>query len=390
MYSLLLALIYLAFISLGLPDSLLGSGWPVMHAELAVPVSYMGVVSMVISGGTIVSSLMSDRLTRKLGTGGVTVVSVFLTVLALLGFSFSNKFWMLIAFAVPYGLGAGAIDAALNNYVALHYKARHMSWLHCFWGVGTIVSPFVMSWALTYRTWNDGYRTVALVQLAIAVLLLVTLPVWKVNKTAAETKQQSVGVRGALKIKGVPYILTGFFAYCAAEATAMQWASTYFAEVKGLPAERAAGLAALFYIGITAGRFVSGFVTDRLGDRNMIRLGTGVLICGIGALALPTASYTAAIAAFLVIGFGCAPIYPCIIHSTPANFGAENSGAIIGIQMAGAYVGSTFVPPFFGLLGNALGFSIMPVYLLCFVVLMIAMTELTFRTAEKERSDTAR
>ena len=390
MYSLLLALIYLAFISLGLPDSLLGSGWPVMHAELAVPVSSMGVVSMVISGGTIVSSLMSDRLTRKLGTGGVTVVSVFLTVLALLGFSFSNKFWMLIAFAVPYGLGAGAIDAALNNYVALHYKARHMSWLHCFWGVGTIVSPFVMSWALTYRTWNDGYRTVALVQLAIAVLLLVTLPVWKVNKTAAETKQQSVGVRGALKIKGVPYILTGFFAYCAAEATAMQWASTYFAEVKGLPAERAAGLAALFYIGITAGRFVSGFVTDRLGDRNMIRLGTGVLICGIGALALPTASYTAAIAAFLVIGFGCAPIYPCIIHSTPANFGAENSGAIIGIQMAGAYVGSTFVPPLFGLLGNALGFSIMPVYLLCFVVLMIAMTELTFRTAEKERSDTAR
>ena len=390
MYSLLLALIYLAFISLGLPDSLLGSGWPVMHAELAVPVSSMGVVSMVISGGTIVSSLMSDRLTRKLGTGGVTVVSVFLTVLALLGFSFSNKFWMLIAFAVPYGLGAGAIDAALNNYVALHYKARHMSWLHCFWGVGTIVSPFVMSWALTYRTWNDGYRTVALVQLAIAVLLLVTLPVWKANKTAAETKQQSVGVRGALKIKGVPYILTGFFAYCAAEATAMQWASTYFAEVKGLPAERAAGLAALFYIGITAGRFVSGFVTDRLGDRNMIRLGTGMLICGIGALALPTASYTAAIAAFLVIGFGCAPIYPCIIHSTPANFGAENSGAIIGIQMAGAYVGSTFVPPFFGLLGNALGFSIMPVYLLCFVVLMIAMTELTFRTAEKERSDTAR
>ena len=390
MYSLLLALIYLAFISLGLPDSLLGSGWPVMYAELGVPVSYMGVVSMVISGGTIVSSLMSDRLTRKLGTGGVTVVSVFLTVLALLGFSVSNKFWMLIAFAVPYGLGAGAIDAALNNYVALHYKARHMSWLHCFWGVGTIVSPFVMSWALTYRTWNDGYRTVALVQLAIAVLLLVTLPVWRANRTAAETKQQSVGVRGALKIKGVPYILTGFFAYCAAEATAMQWASTYFAKVKGLPAERAAGLAALFYIGITAGRFVSGFVTDRLGDRNMIRLGTGVLICGIGALALPTASYTAAIAAFLVIGFGCAPIYPCIIHSTPANFGAENSGAIIGIQMAGAYVGSTFVPLLFGLLGNALGFSIMPVYLLCFVLLMIAMTELTFRTAEKERRDTAK
>lgn len=388
MYSLLLALIYLAFISLGLPDSLLGSGWPVMHAELGVPVSYMGVVSMVISCGTIVSSLLSDKLTRKLGTGGVTAASVLLTVLALLGFSFSTKFWMLIVFAVPYGLGAGAIDAALNNYVALHYKARHMSWLHCFWGVGTIVSPFVMSRALTYRTWNDGYRTVALVQLAIAVLLLVTLPVWKANRTTAGTKQKSVGVCGALKIKGVPYLLAGFFAYCAAESTAMQWASTYFSEVKGLPAERAAGLAALFYIGITAGRFVSGFAADRLGDRKMIRLGTGVLFCGIAALALPIHSHTAAIAAFVVMGLGCAPIYPCIIHSTPANFGAESSGAIIGIQMAGAYVGSTFAPPLFGLLGSALGFSILPAYLLVFAVFMIAMTELTFRTAEKNRSDT--
>ena len=205
MYSLLLALIYLAFISLGLPDSLLGSGWPVMHAELGVPVSYMGVVSMVISCGTIVSSLLSDKLTRKLGTGGVTAASVLLTVLGLFGFSASTKFWMLLAFAVPYGLGAGAIDAALNNYVALHYKARHMSWLHCFWGVGTIVSPFVMSWALTHRTWNDGYRAVALMQLCIAALLLVTLPVWKkAGGTAPEEKRRSVGVRGALKIKGVP------------------------------------------------------------------------------------------------------------------------------------------------------------------------------------------
>ena len=288
MYSLLLALIYLAFISLGLPDSLLGSGWPVMHAELGVPVSYMGVVSMVISCGTIVSSLLSDKLTRKLGTGGVTAASVLLTVLGLFGFSVSTKFWMLLAFAVPYGLGAGAIDAALNNYVALHYKARHMSWLHCFWGVGTIVSPFVMSWALTHRTWNDGYRAVALVQLCIAALLLVTLPVWKkADGTAPEEKRRSVGVSGALKIKGVPYLLAGFFGYCAAEATAMQWASTYFVAVKGLPTEDAAGLAALFYIGITAGRFVSGFAADRLGDRKMIRLGTGVLFCGIAALALP-------------------------------------------------------------------------------------------------------
>ena len=270
MYSFLLALIYLAFISLGLPDSLLGSGWPVMHLELGVPISYMGIVSMVISGGTIVSSLMSDRLNRKLGTRIVTVLSIFLTVLALFGFSFSSRFWMIIIFAVPYGLGAGAIDAALNNYVALHYKAKHMSWLHSFWGVGTIVSPFIMGYALTNKTWNSGCRIVGAIQLAIAILLLVTLPVWKVNKAADETEKKSVGLVGALKIKGVPFLLTGFFAYCAAETTAMQWASTYFVEVKGISAERAATFASLFYIGITVGRFISGFITDKLGDRKMI------------------------------------------------------------------------------------------------------------------------
>lgn len=387
MYSFLLALIYLAFISLGLPDSLLGSGWPVMHAELGVSVSFMGIVSMVISGGTIFSSLFSDRLTHRLGTRIVTVVSVFLTVVALFGFSISTRFWMLIAFAVPYGLGAGAIDAALNNYVALHYKAKHMSWLHCFWGVGTIVSPFIMGYALTHSTWNAGYRIVGLIQLAIAVLLLVTLPVWKIHADATETAGRRVGLRAALRIKGVPFLLLGFFAYCSAETTTMQWASTYFVEVKHLPAERAATLAALFYIGITAGRFLSGFLTEKLGDRGMIRLGAGVLACGIAALLLPVESYYLAFAAFLVIGLGCAPIYPCIIHSTPANFGAENSGAIIGIQMASAYVGSTFVPPLFGLMGKALGFSILPVYLAVFAALMLVMTELTFRTTGAARKE---
>ncbi len=387
MYSFLLALIYLAFISLGLPDSLLGSGWPVMHAELGVSVSFMGIVSMVISGGTILSSLLSDRLTHRLGTRIVTVVSVFLTVVALFGFSISTRFWMLIAFAVPYGLGAGAIDAALNNYVALHYKAKHMSWLHCFWGVGTIVSPFIMGYALTHSTWNAGYRIVGLIQLAIAVLLLVTLPVWKIHADATETAGRRVGLRAALRIKGVPFLLLGFFAYCSAETTTMQWASTYFVEVKHLPAERAATLAALFYIGITAGRFLSGFLTEKLGDRGMIRLGAGVLACGIAALLLPVESYYLAFAAFLVIGLGCAPIYPCIIHSTPANFGAESSGAIIGIQMASAYVGSTFVPPLFGLVGKALGFSILPVYLAVFAALMLVMTELTFRTTGAARKE---
>lgn len=383
MYSFLLALIYLAFISLGLPDSLLGAGWPVMHTELGVSVSFMGIISMVISGGTIVSSLLSDKLTHKFGTRAVTLTSVLLTVAALFGFSFSGSFSMLIIFAVPYGLGAGAIDAALNNYVALHYKAKHMSWLHCFWGVGAIISPFIMSFALKNLNWNSGYRIVGFIQLAIALLLLVTLPVWKINKTESTADTKRVGLTAALKIKGVPFLLIGFFAYCAAEATAMYWASTYFTEVKGISGDRAASFAALFYIGITLGRFASGFITERLGDRRMILLGTGILACGIMILLIPVQSYMTAFAAFLVIGFGCAPIYPCIIHSTPANFGAENSGAIIGIQMASAYVGSTFIPPLFGLFGNAVGFSVMPAYLLAFFALMIIMTEATFRITGK-------
>ncbi len=384
MYSLLLALIYLAFISLGLPDSLLGAGWPVIHTDLNVPISYMGIVSMVISGGTIVSSLLSDRLTRKLGTQIVTVASVFLTALALLGFSISGRFWMLVVFAVPYGLGAGAVDAALNNYVALHYTSKHMSWLHCFWGVGTIVSPFVMSRALANSVWNSGYRTVAFIQLGIGLFLLATLPVWKkTNPKKAGDGTARVGLVGALKIRGVPYLLIGFFAYCAAEATAMGWASTYLVEVKGLPTERAAGLASLFYIGLTAGRFLGGFLMNRFGDRKMILFGACILSCGIFSLLIPAKDPVVSLVGFAVIGFGCAPIYPCIIHSTPANFGAENSGAIIGIQMASAYVGSTFVPPLFGWLGSLVGFSILPVYLLAFVLLMVGMVELTFRTAAK-------
>lgn len=385
MYSLLLVLIYIAFISLGLPDSLLGSGWTVMHAEMNVPISYMGIISMIISGGTIVSSLLSDKLTRKLSTKIVTVGSVFLTVIALFGFSFSTKFWMLIAFAIPYGLGAGAIDAALNNYVALHYSSKSMSWLHCFWGVGTIVSPFVMSYALTYSVWNTGYRIVGFLQLGIALLLLLTLPVWKVNKDTSASSGKSIGLIKALKIKGVPFLLVGFFAYCAAEATTMNWASTYFSTVKNMPAEQAARLASLFYIGITVGRFLCGFITDKLGDKKMIELGTGVLLCGVVLLFIPTDYIIVSQIGFIIIGLGCAPVYPCIIHSTPSNFGEENSGAIIGIQMASAYVGSTFIPPLFGLLGGILEYKIMPIYILAFFVLMIVMVEMTFKITGKKK-----
>jgi len=385
MYSLLLALIYLAFISLGLPDSLLGAGWPVMHEAFGVPVPYMGIVTMLISGCTILSSLASDRVTRKFGANVVTVFSVFLTAAALMGFSFATSFWHLLILAIPYGLGAGAIDAALNNYVALHYTSKHMSWLHCFWGVGTIVSPFVMSYALSTSVWNNGYRIVSCIQLGIAVLLFVTLPVWRINqpKAGGGEETESVGLIGALKIEGVPFLLLGFFAYCAAEATAMGWASTYFSEVKGIDGETAAAYASLFFIGLTAGRFAGGFLMDRFGDRKMIQLGTSIALCGVICLLIPSEAETLAIAGFVIIGLGFAPIYPCIIHSTPSNFGAEHSGAIIGIQMASAYVGSTFMPPLYGLLGKWLGYGMLPIYILLFMALMIFMTEKTFRLTKK-------
>lgn len=375
----MLALIYIAFISLGLPDSLLGAGWPVMYRELDVPISFMGILSMVISGGTILSSLFSSKLTHKFGTNIVTVVSVLLTALALLGFSISTQFWMLMVFAVPYGLGAGAIDAALNNYVALHYSSRHMSWLHCFWGVGTIISPFIMSHALIHSTWNMGYRMVGFLQICIALLLFATLSVWKVNQANTVESSQSIRLTDALKIRGVPTLLIGFFAYCSAEATAMYWASTYMVEVKNLPAQQAARFASLFYIGITAGRFLSGFFSDRLGDRKMILSGTCILSLGIVFLLIPMQTPLLSLAAFIVIGFGCAPIYPCIIHSTPSHFGAKHSGAIIGIQMASAYIGSTFMPPLYGLLGNHISFKLLPLYLAVFIILMISMVETTFK-----------
>ena len=381
-----MAIIYLAFISLGLPDSLHGSCWPVMHLAMGVPISYLGILSMVISGGTIVSSLFSDKLARKYGTRIVTVVSVFLTAIALFGFSISTKFWMLIVFAIPYGFGAGAIDASLNSYVALHYNSKHMSWLHCFWGVGTVISPFVMSYALTHSAWYNGYRIVSLIQVCIGIVLLVTLPVWKVNedKNAAENEEKSVGISGALKIKGVPCLLIGFFAYCAAEATVMGWASTYLVEVKSVTAELAAKFGSLFFIGMTVGRFLGGFIMDKLGDRKMISFGTCVLLAGIVMLLVPAANPVLAEIGFVVIGLGCAPIYPCIIHSTPGNFGSENAGAIIGIQMASAYAGTTFMPPLFGWLGSLAGYSVLPLYLAVFAVLMILMVERTFRLcAEK-------
>ena len=387
MYTLLLAVIYLVFISLGLPDSLLGSGWPTMRLVFDQPLSAAGAVSMIITGGTICSSLLSERLTARFSTRGVTVASVFLSAAALFGFSVSTRFWMLCLWAVPYGLAAGCIDSAINNYVALHYRSRHMSWLHCFWGVGTVISPCVMSWALTRSGWQLGYRTVALMQLAIGAVLVLTLPLWRVHSGGEQSARagQVLGIRGALKIKGAPTLFVGFFAYCGAEGTSILWASSYLAGARGFSAERAAASAAVLYVGITVGRFVSGFIADRVGDRGMIRLGTGLIFAALAVLALPGGGETGALLGLGLLGLGNAPVYPAIIHATPQNFGAENSQGIIGMQMASAYVGSTLMPPLFGLIANRAGLGWMPLFLALLVLLMIGMLETTFRTVEKNK-----
>lgn len=387
MYTLLLAVIYLVFISLGLPDSLLGSGWPTMRLVFDQPLSAAGMVSMIITGGTICSSLLSERLTAKFSTRGVTVASVFLSAAALFGFSVSTRFWMLCLWAVPYGLAAGCIDSAINNYVALHYRSRHMSWLHCFWGVGTVISPCVMSWALRHSGWQLGYRTVALMQLAIGVVLVLTLPVWNIHRDETQTARagQVLGIRGALKIKGAPTLFVGFFAYCGAEGTSILWASSYLAGERGFSAQRAAASAAVLYVGITVGRFVSGFIADKVGDRGMIRLGTGVIAAALAVLALPGGGELGALLGLGLLGLGNAPVYPAIIHATPANFGAENSQGIIGMQMASAYVGSTLMPPLFGLIANRAGLGWMPLFLALLILLMITMLEATFRTVAKNK-----
>lgn len=384
MASLLLAVIYLAFIGLGLPDSLLGSGWPVMHTELGAPISAMGLVSMIIAAGTVVSSLASDFLTRKLGTGLVTFISVLMTAGAMLGFSFAGAFWVLCIIAVPYGLGAGGVDAALNNYIALHYKSRHMSWLHCFWGMGALISPFIMSAAITGSAgWQGGYSLVSYVQFGLCAVLLFSLPLWKKRAAPEVGGGKPLTLPQTLRLRGVVFILVAFFCYSAVEATAMQWASSYFTEHRQVSAELAAMLGSLFYIGITAGRLVSGFVSEKLGDKRLIRIGIAVMMAGIVLLALPFDTYAVAVAGFLIIGFGCAPVYPSIIHSTPANFGAENSQAVIGVEMAFAYIGTTFMPPLFGLIAQYADIAFLPLYLAVFAVFLLCMTELLNRSKRK-------
>ena len=402
MVTLLLVIIYIAFISLGLPDSVLGAAWPSMFEILGVPVGYAGIITMIIAGSTIVSSLASNFFNKKLGTGRVMVISVAITATALFGFSISSKFWHLCLISIPYGLGAGCVDASLNNYVALHYKPRHMSWLHCFWGVGTMIGPIVMSRFIAGGgVWTQGYRAISIFQVILTGILALSLPLWKkveklegvaedlVNTRAEargrlsppenekEEKKSSndVTLKSVVKIPGVLSAVLAFLCYCAIEATTGFWATTYMVFARGIDINLATTWAMLFYIGITVGRFLNGFISEKFGDTNMIRFGAGLIFVALVLMALPVSSKWIVFAVFILAGLGCAPIYPCMIHATPIRFGKENSQALIGLQMACAYSGSTFCPPIFGIIVQKVSIKLLPFYGLLFVILLIVFTE---------------
>ncbi|MBQ7603698.1 MAG: MFS transporter [Clostridia bacterium] len=375
--------IYVAFVSLGLPDSLLGSAWPVMHGDIGAAVSAAGAVSMIISVCTIISSLFSVRIVKRIGSGLLVAISVLTTSVAMICFSFATSVWQLFIFAIPYGLGAGAIDSCLNNYVALHLSARHMSWLHCCWGIGATVSPYIMGFSLgTEASWHGGYRFVALIQLIIAVSMFAAVPLWKKSERSledggADSEQIVLSIPGVFRLKGVAAFFLGFLFYCALENLPMVWASTYFCDVYGTDSEKAAFFASMFYIGMTVSRLFCGFISEKLGDRLLIRGGLLSALAASLLISAPLRNSIPAAVGFVLAGIGCGPVYPCIIHSTPSYFGRKYSGSIIGVQMGFAYIGTTSAPYLFGKLSEFLSMRSLPFVMVAFAALSLFFTEYT-------------
>jgi len=372
---LLLVVIYLAFISLGLPDSLLGPAWPTMYIDLAVPIHFAGIISMIVAGGTVISSLFSARLIARLGVASVTTCSVLMTALALMGFSFSHHFIFLCLLAIPLGLGAGCVDAALNNYVALHYKAKHMNWLHCFWGVGAAVGPIIMARQLANgESWNSGYFAVGSIQLALVLVLLLSIPLWMRRSAtlSGDHGDTKAGFKTLLRIAGLKQALLVFFCYCSVEATFGLWGASYLVFARHLEPDDAARLVSIYYVGITAGRFASGFIAGHLTNKQLVYMGQGIIVLGLLVLLLPFDA--ALLPGFLLIGLGCAPIFPSLLHETPRNFGEKHAQAIMGMQMASAYIGITLMPLLFGKLASYLGYSFLLGFIGLMLVLQIVMT----------------
>jgi len=388
--TLFLAIIYLSFISLGLPDSLLGVAWPVMQLDIKAPFEAAGLVSMTIAGSTIISSLASGIVIKRLGTGKVVFISCLMTASSLLGFSFAPSMFWLIFLAVPLGLGAGSVDSALNNYVATHYKASHMSWLHCFWGVGATTGPIIMSQFISKQnSWRSGYMTVSIIQFILTLILFFTLPLWKhggeniknsqvdfiVEKDVRSTLPiENIDEVKPLQIKGVKLALASFLFYCSAELTMGLWGSSYLVSIKQIPVAIAAQWVSLYYAGITIGRLITGFITMKVSNTMLIRIGQVIALAGATLLLLPLPTVFSLIG-FIMVGLGFAPVFPCMVHETPTRFGKEHSQKIIGYQMACAYTGSTFLPPLLGLLATHLTMIILPFFMCVCIITMFACSE---------------
>lgn len=377
----LLIIIYVSFISLGLPDSVLGSIWPQMQLDLHAGVSLAGYISMTITAGTVISSILSDRMVRRFGVGKVTAVSVLMTAVALLGFSLSPNVVFLFLFAIPLGLGAGSVDVALNNFVALHYEAKHMSWLHCFWGIGASAGPAIVAATLSRgASWRVGYGIISGLQMLLCIALFLGIPLWNRvsgRNTAQQTKQApAISIPKLLRKKGVLPLLCGFVFYCAMESTGGLWGATFIHNRYHISTSDAALTSTLYFGALTVGRMASGFAASRFSDKALIRVGLWTAAVGM-VLTLLAGHAWLAMGGIFLMGFGFAPIYPAMLHATPAYFGAEQSQQVMGLEMAFAYVGSTCFPPLFGALTTYFGTAIYPVYLLICAALAIAASEIT-------------
>ncbi|MBQ7323925.1 MAG: MFS transporter [Clostridia bacterium] len=378
MASFLLFIIYIAFIGLGLPDSMFGTAWPAIYADFALPISYGSFITSIVACGTIVSTLFSARLIHKFGTNKVVAVSTLLTAVALLGFSFSNNIWVMMLLSVPLGLGAGAVDVALNNYVALHYSAKQMSFLHCFYGIGVSVSPYVLSLVIGGENgWRNGYQIAFFIQIAISILLFASQSVWnKVGKTESSTEVDEVKnltIRETLKIPGVKSMCALFFLTCVIECRFSCWGITYLVEYKHMSAEQAASVILFYFVGMALGRFLSGVFADKVHSWKIIMIGELVLGVAVFLLALPGSAMLSSIGLFM-IGLGNGPLFPNFNHLAPESFGKDVSESVISLQMAAAYVGVLVGPLLCGLLGQGLGMFIFPIYIICAFIAMAVIT----------------
>lgn len=386
MSALLLAIIFIAFISLGLPDSLLGSAWPTVYQDLNLPVSSAGLIMVIVSIGTVLSSFFSDKVLRKISTLQMTVISVLLTTVALFGYSFSNNLFWFCFWSIPYGLGAGGVDTALNNYVALHYKSRHMSWLHSFWGVGATAGPIVMGFVLSRGfSWPFGYQIIGYIQLFVALIILISKPLWlKDSSLSVQNNQQIIlSNKEKLGLPGVKSLLIASFCYFTVETATGLWAASYLVLARGIDENTAATWVSFFYLGITIFRFVGGLVTDKIGDKKMIL--NGIWLIAIGCFLLIIPNNTVMLISLVLIGCGCAPVYPCLIHQIPSLFGANKSQAVISVQFSFAYLACAITPPIFGAIAQYVNIAFLPYFVLVFNVLMFVCVKLLYKNSKKPK-----